>query len=85
MHAIADLVVQASASDPKLVCFCASKFGADFAHICAMPVAAQAERMSTLNAFGLLRLVVYGLFGFGIPSSAVMLGIFLPYSRCSPA
>lgn len=38
--------------------------------------------MSTLNVFAVAKILVYALFGIGLPSSALYLGVFLPYSRC---
>jgi hypothetical protein len=37
--------------------------------------------MSSLNVFTVLRFLVYLTFGIGLPSSAMILGVFLPYSR----
>lgn len=45
-------------------------------HVCV-----QAERMSTVNVWGVLRFLSYALFGLGLPNSALYLGVFLPYSR----
>lgn len=54
------------------------------AHGC-MPACLQAERLSTLNVWALLNMVVRLTLGFGLPNLAMYMGIFLPYSRCASA
>lgn len=34
-----------------------------------------------MNLFAIARFLVYVIFGFGLPSAAVYLGVFLPHSR----
>jgi hypothetical protein len=41
----------------------------------------QAERMSVLNVWTLLNLLVRLSVGFGLPNIAMYMGLFLPYSR----
>lgn len=41
----------------------------------------QAERLSTINAWALLNMIVRLALGFGLPNIAMYMGIFLPYSR----
>lgn len=41
-----------------------------------------AERISQMNATGLVNLLLRMLLGVSIPGPLIMLGMFLPYSRC---
>ncbi len=44
-----------------------------------------AERISQMNATGLVNLLLRLLLGVSIPGPLIMLGMFLPYSRCAVA
>uniref|UniRef100_A0A7S3VQ66 Peptidase M48 domain-containing protein n=1 Tax=Dunaliella tertiolecta TaxID=3047 RepID=A0A7S3VQ66_DUNTE len=40
-----------------------------------------AERLSSFNLWGIIKVLSWMLFGIGLPNAAFALGIFLPYSR----
>lgn len=41
-----------------------------------------AERISQMNVTGLVNLLLRLLLGISIPGPLILLGMFLPYSRC---